>query len=53
MGNFLEFDVKYPEQLHKHHNNLPFLPERARFNKCEKLMCNLKNERNMLYIYEI
>ena len=24
---FLEVDVKYPEQLHKLHNDLPFLPE--------------------------
>ena len=24
---FLEVGVKYPEQLHKLHNDLPFLPE--------------------------
>ena len=26
-GHFLEADVKYPENLHNLHNDLPFLPE--------------------------
>ena len=28
IGCLLEVDVKYPEQLHKLHNDLPILPER-------------------------
>ena len=30
-GYFLEVDVQYPENLHKLHNNLPFLPEGMKF----------------------
>ena len=40
-GYFLEADVKYLEKLHKLHNNLPFLPERMRIEKVEKLVANL------------
>ena len=40
-GYFLEVDVKYLEKLHKLHNNLPFLPERMRIEKVEKLVANL------------
>ena len=28
----LEFDVKYPQQLHKARNDLSFLPERMKMN---------------------
>ena len=34
--HFLQVDVKYPEQLHKFQNDLPFLPEKMEVNKCEK-----------------
>ena len=29
-GYILEVDVDYPKELHKSHNELPFLPERMR-----------------------
>ena len=29
-GYFIEVDVKYPENLHHLHNDLPFLPERIK-----------------------
>ena len=29
-GYFLEVDVKYPENIHELHNDLPFLPERMK-----------------------
>ena len=29
-GNLLEVDIEYPKQLHKAHENLPFLPERRK-----------------------
>ena len=45
-GYFLEVDIQYPEKLHELHNDLPFLPERTKIEKGEKLVTNLhyKNE---------
>ena len=40
-GYFLEVDVQCPEKLHKIHSNLPFLPERMKIEKVEKLVANL------------
>ena len=40
-GDFLEVDVQYAEKLHDLHNDLPFLPERLRTEKVEKLVVNL------------
>ena len=40
-GYFLEVNVQYLEKLHKLHNNLPFLPERMKIEKIEKLVANL------------
>ena len=38
----LEVDVEYPKELHKNHNELPFLAERMKIVKVEKLVPNLK-----------
>ena len=35
-GYILELDIKYPKYLHDLHNNLPFLPETMKINKCNK-----------------
>ena len=43
-GYFLEVDVKYPEKLHELHNDLPFLPERMKIEKVEKLVTNLHDK---------
>ena len=45
-GYFPEVDVQYPEKQHDLHNDLPFLPERMKTEKVEKLVANLhdKNE---------
>ena len=45
-GAILEVDVDYPKHLHKLHSDLPFLPERMKINKVDKLICNLQNKRN-------
>ena len=45
-GYILEVDVKYPENLHGLHEDLPFLPERMKIGKCKKLACNLYNKKN-------
>ena len=37
-------DAQYPENLHELHNDLPFLPERIKTRKVEKLVTNLHDE---------
>ena len=46
VGYILEVDVKCPEKLCKLHGDLPFLPERKKIEKIEKLVTDLlyKNE---------
>ena len=40
-GYILEVNVEYPKNLHNLHSNLPFLTERVKIDKCNKLLCNL------------
>ena len=40
-GYFLEVDVQYPENSQNFHNYLPFLLERMKMEKIEKLVANL------------
>ena len=49
-GYILEVDVKYPKKLHKLHSDLPFLRERMKIDKCEKLVVIYIIRKNMLYI---
>ena len=46
----LEVDVDYLSKLHKLHSDMPFLPERMKINKTQKLACNLHDKKNTLYI---
>ena len=43
-GYFLEVDVKYLENVHELHNDLPFLPERMKIRKVGKPVTNLHNK---------
>ena len=43
-GYFLEAGAQYPEKLHELHNDLPFLPERMKLEKVEKLVTNLHDK---------
>ena len=43
-GYFLEVDVKHHEKLHQPRNELPFLHERMKIEKIEKLVANLHNK---------
>ena len=45
-----EVDVKYSKNLHDLHSDLPFLPERMKIGKCNKLVCNLYDKKTMLFI---
>ena len=47
----LEVDVEYPKNLHDLHSDLPFLTERMKINKFDKLVCNLYNKNN--YVVDI
>ena len=44
-GYFLEADVQYPEKLHDHHNDLPFLLEKMKMEKAEKLVPNFHDKK--------
>ena len=46
----LEVDVKYPKRLHELHSDLPFLSERIKIDKCNKLVCNLFNKKNTSHV---
>ena len=45
-GYILELDTDYPKELHDLHSVLPFLAETMKFNKCNKLVCNLYDKEN-------
>ena len=44
VGYFLEVDVEYPKELLGLHNDLPYLPERNKIKKIEKLVCNIEDK---------
>ena len=48
-GYFVEVDVQYTKKLHELHNDLPFLTERIKIEKVEKLVTNFHTKGNMLY----
>ena len=41
----MEVDVEYPKELHENHNELPFLAERMKIGREEKLVPNLKDKK--------
>ena len=45
-GYFLEVGVKYLEKLHELHDNLPFLSEKMKIEKAEKLVANIHDKRH-------
>ena len=48
VGYLLNVDIEYPRELHYLHSDLPFLPERMKVNKFNKLVCNLYDKKTML-----
>ena len=44
IGYFLEVDIDYPKELFNLHKDLPFLPEREKVNKVEKLICCIEDK---------
>jgi len=48
IGYMLEVDVDYPKTLTKQHNELPFLPEKMKLGKVEKLVCNVFDKKRIV-----
>ena len=48
-GYILEVYVEYPKDLNDLHNDLPYLPEKIKINKCNKLVCNMYDKKNLLF----
>ena len=44
-GYFLEVDIDYPKELFNFHKDLPFLPERKKVEKVEKLICSIEDKK--------
>ena len=50
-GYFLEVDIDYPKELFNFHKDLPFLPERQKIEKVEKLICSIEDkEKHVIHI---
>ena len=43
-GYFLEVDIQYPVNLRNLYNDLPFFPDRTKFEKVEKLVASLHDK---------
>ena len=57
-GYILEVDVEYSKKLfsgiaYNLHSDLPFLPERNKIKKCNKLVCNINDRKTMLFTSEL
>ena len=48
-GYFYEVDVEYPKKLFNLHKDFSYLPERKKIGKCKKLICNIRDEKNILF----
>ena len=44
MGYFLQLDVEYPKELWSSHKDSPFLPERKKIEKVEKLVRSIEDK---------
>ena len=44
IGYFLEVDIDYSKKIFNLHKYLPFLPERKKLNKLEKLVCSIEDK---------
>ena len=46
IGYLFVVDDTYPKNLYKEHSDLPFLPDRAKINKVNKLNCDLRDKKH-------
>ena len=47
-GYMLEVDVRYPTEFHDSHSDLPFMCDKMKINKVEKLVPNLREKKNYI-----
>ena len=48
VGHVFEVTIRYPEKLHGKHKDLPFLSKKEKVDKCQKLICSVKdNEKHV------
>ena len=52
-GYIPEVDVEYPKNLIYLHSELPFLLERMKINKCNKVVWNLYDKKKLCCSYKI
>ena len=45
-GYILEVDVEHPKNLFNLHSDLPFLAEKKKIEKCNKLLCSIHGPEN-------
>ena len=51
VGYFLEVDIEYTKKLWSYQKDLPFLPERKKLGKVEKLVCSIEDkEKHVIHI---
>ena len=50
-GYIFDVDIEYPKNLRDLQNDLPFLPERMKIDKCKKLVCNLYDKKKLCCTY--
>ena len=46
----LEVDAEYPKNLHNLHSDLPFLSERIKIKKCNRVVCNLCDKKEYVVV---
>ena len=44
LGYFLQIDVEYTKKIFTSHKELPFLPERKKWEKVEKFVCSIEDK---------
>ena len=44
VGYIFKTTIKYPEKLPDKHKDLPFLLQKEKVNKCQKLICNVRDK---------
>ena len=52
-GYILKLDVEYLKDLYDLRKDLPFLSERIKIYKCEKLVCNLCGKKKLCCVHKI
>ena len=52
VGYFLEVDMEYPKHFWSFHKDPPFLPERKKLEKVEKLVCSIEDVIKVCYTYK-